>query len=101
MHECSIDVQMILYILNSLKCIAKHKVSLTAAQALGKEKILHRTWIECEQLSREINIKCKEIETEEKTLAEILAKRQNDIEYSEMELKNLNEQNTREFNMKM
>lgn len=74
---------------------------MTAAQALGKEKILHRIWIECEQLSREINTKCKEIETEEKCLGKIIAERQHDIDYSEMELNNLNEQNTREYNKKM
>lgn len=99
--ECSSDARMILNILNNLKCIVEHKVSLTAAQALGKEKILHRIWIECERLSREINAKRKAIESEENTLTEIVRQRRHSIDYSELELENLNEQCTREFNMKM
>lgn len=98
---CSGDARMILGMLSDLKCIGEHKVCLTAAQALGKEKTLHRVWIDCERMSREINARRKEIEAEGETTAGAVCERRRDIDYSEMELKNLSGQIAREFNAKM
>lgn len=88
-------------LLDDFKSIIVHKITLTAAQSLAKEKILHRIWVDCEHLEREIASTESEIGNVESIHYSALEEKRDKIGQHELALLELHCQNDKQSKNKM
>lgn len=92
---------VVLALLRELKYFAEHRILMTAANDMAKQKVLHRMWINNDNTVREIKAKCDEIETEELRINAIIAEKSEEIRLLERSREVLLTKNSTELNEKM
>lgn len=92
---------VVLALLRELKYFAEHRILMTAANDMAKQKVLHRMWINNDNTVREIKAKCDEIETEELRINAIIAEKSEEIRLLERSKEVLLTKNSTELNEKM
>lgn len=92
---------IVLALLRELKDFAEHRILMTAAKDMAKQKVLHRMWINNDNTVREIKGKCDEIETEELRVNAIIAGKSEEIRLLERSREILLTKNSTDLNEKM
>lgn len=92
---------IVLALLRELKHFAEHKILMSAAKEMAKQKVLHRMWINNDNAVREIKRKLDEIRTEECKLNAIIAEKNDEIQLLEQSREILLAKNSSELNGKM
>lgn len=97
----TVNGAIVLALLRDLKYIAEHRILMTAAKEMAKQKVLHRMWINNDNTVREIKAKCDEIETEERRINVIIAEKSEEIRLLERSREVLLTKHSTELNDKM
>lgn len=92
---------IVLAMLRELKYFAEHKILMSAAAEMAKQKVLHRMWINNDKVVREIKRKCGEIESEECKFNAIIAGKNEELRLLDRSKEILLAKNSSELNGKM
>lgn len=95
------DGEIVIVLLRELKYFAEHKILMTAAKEMAKQKVLHRMWINNDNTVREIKRKRDDIESEECKTNAIIANKKEEIHLLERSKEILLTKNSKELNEKM
>lgn len=95
------DGKIVIVLLRELEYFAEHKILMSAAKEMAKQKVLHRMWINNDNTVREIKQKRDEIESEKCKTDAIIADKKEGIHLLERSREILLTKNSKELNEKM
>lgn len=84
-----------------LRRIARHRIGISAATEMARQKVLHQLWAANTKNTRKINQIRREIEEDQLKMSSIATEKQDEIELYELEKRHLIHKNSMTLNRLM